>query len=169
MPGLKLIHASKRGPRVACHVGVRCSCLMWVQRLSKFPPLSAMMAWHGNAFRVNGPLCGESTHYDDVIMTAMASQITSLTIAYSIVHSGADQRKHQSSTVLAFVWGIHRRPVNSPHKWPVTWKRFPFDDVIMTGDQWFPSQYARNAGIWGFFSHNKHLNKHQTGQWFEMP
>ena len=63
-------------------------------------------------------------------MGAMASQITSLTIVYSTV-SGADQSKHQSSASLAFVWGIHRGPVNSPHKWPVTRKMFPFDDVIM--------------------------------------
>ena len=46
------------------------------------------------------------THYDDVMMSAMASQITSLTIAYSGVYSGADQRKHQSSASLAFVRGI---------------------------------------------------------------
>ena len=61
-------------------------------------------------------------HYNDVIMSAMASQITSLTIVYSSVYSGADQRKHQSSASLAFVRGIHRWPVNSPHKWPVTRK-----------------------------------------------
>ena len=65
-------------------------------------------------------------------MGTIASQITSLTIVYSSVYSGADQRKHQSSASLAFVWGIHRGPVNSPHKWPVTRKMFPFDDVIMT-------------------------------------
>ena len=70
-------------------------------------------------------------HYDDVIMGTIASQITSLTIVYSTVYSGADQSKHQSSASLAFVWGIHRGPVNSPHKWPVTRKMFPFDDVIM--------------------------------------
>ena len=64
-------------------------------------------------------------------MGAIASQITSLTIVYSTVNSGADQSKHQSSASLAFVWGIHRGPVNSPHKWPVTRKMFPFDDVIM--------------------------------------
>ena len=64
-------------------------------------------------------------------MDAMASQITSLTIVYSLVYSGADQRKHQSSASLAFVRGIHRWPVNSPHKGPVTRKMFPFDDVIM--------------------------------------
>ena len=64
-------------------------------------------------------------------MGAMASQITSLTIVYSTVYSDADQRKHQSSASLAFVWGIHRGPVNSPHKWPVTRKMFPFHDVIM--------------------------------------
>ena len=71
------------------------------------------------------------THYSDVTMGAMASQITSLTNVYQAVHSGADQRKHQSSASLAFVRGIHRWPVNSPHKWPVTRKMFPFEDVIM--------------------------------------
>ena len=70
-------------------------------------------------------------HYSDVIMDTMASLITSLTSVYSTVHPGADQRKHQSSALLAFVGGIHRRPVNSPHNWPVTRKMFPFDDVIM--------------------------------------
>ena len=64
-------------------------------------------------------------------MDVIASQITSLTIVYSIGYSGADQIKHQSSASLAFVQGIHRRPVNSPHKWPVTRKKFPLDDVIM--------------------------------------
>ena len=64
-------------------------------------------------------------------MGAIASQITSLTIVYSTVYPDADQRKHQSSASLAFMRGIHRGPVNSPHKWPVTRKMFPFDDVIM--------------------------------------
>ena len=76
-------------------------------------------------------LYSTSQHYNDVIMSAMASQITSLTIVYSIVYSGADQRKHQSSASLVFVRGIHRWPVNSPHKGPATRKMFPFDDVIM--------------------------------------
>ena len=80
--------------------------------------------WHSYLF------CGLN-HYNDVIMGVIASQITSLTIVYSIVYSDADQRKHQSSASLAFVRGIHRGPVNSPHKWPVTRKMFPFDDVIM--------------------------------------
>ena len=46
-------------------------------------------------------------------------------------YSGPDQRKHQSSASLAFVWGIHRGPMNSPHKWSVTREMFPLDDVIM--------------------------------------
>ena len=62
-------------------------------------------------------------HYDDVIMTMLASQITSLTVVYSIVYSGVNQRKHQSSASLAFVREIHRGPVNFPHKWPVTRKK----------------------------------------------
>ena len=64
-------------------------------------------------------------------MGSMASQITSLTIVYSAVYSGADQRKNQRSASLAFLRGIHRWPVNSPHRWPVSRKMFPFDDVIM--------------------------------------
>ena len=71
----------------------------------------------------------------DVIMGAIASQITSLTIVCSIVYSDADQRKHQSSASLAFVWGIHQGPVNSPHKWPITRKMIPFDDVIIIDDR----------------------------------
>ena len=74
-------------------------------------------------------------HYSDVIMSVMASQITSLTIVSSTIYSGTDQRKQQSYTSLAFVWGIHRGPVNSPHKRPVTRKISPFDDVIMSLQQ----------------------------------
>ena len=46
-----------------------------------------------------------SDHYNGVIMGAIASQITSLTIIYSTVYSEADQRKYQSSASLAFVRG----------------------------------------------------------------
>ena len=86
----------------------------------------ASVAWKSNHIST-------VSHYND-IMGAIASQITSLTIVYSTVYSDTDQRKHQSSESLAFVRGIHRGPVNSPHKWPVTRKMFPFDDVIMLWD-----------------------------------
>ena len=77
------------------------------------------------------PLCRPLiAHYNDVIIGAIASQIISLTIVYATVYSDAD-KKYQSSASLAFVRGISRRPVNSPHKWPVTRKMFPFDDVII--------------------------------------
>ena len=84
-------------------------------------------------------------HYNDVIMSAMSFLITSLTIVYSSAYSGADQRKHQSSAPLAFMRGIHRWPVNSPHKGPATPKMFPFDDVIMGRvliccSIWYPSE-----------------------------
>ena len=64
-------------------------------------------------------------------MGTTVSQITSLTIVYSTVYSGADQRKHQSSASLAFVRGIHRWPVNSPHKGLVTRKMLPFDVIMV--------------------------------------
>ena len=82
-------------------------------------------------------------HYDDVIMSAMSSQINSLTIIYPTVYSGADERKHQSSASLAFVGGIHRWPVTSPHKRPATRKMFPFDDVIMISDLLNPYCHKR--------------------------
>ena len=95
------------------HIGDFCGC-PWHTRPT--PPMPPSLA---------------REHYNDVIMGTMASKITSLTIVYFTVYSDTDQRKHQSSTSLAFVRGIHRWPVNSPHKWPVTRKMFLFDDVIM--------------------------------------
>ena len=71
-------------------------------------------------------------YYSDVIMGTMASQTTSLTIFCTTVYSGVDQRKHKSSALLASVRGIHRSPVNSLHKGPVTQKMVPFDDVIIS-------------------------------------
>ena len=84
------------------------------------PDISPLMPMHQDPLLV---------HYSDAIMmSAMSTQITSLTIVYSTIHSGVDQRKHQSSASSAFVRGM----VNSPHKGPVTRKMFPFFDVIMT-------------------------------------
>ena len=89
-------------------------------------------------------------------MGEIASQITSLTIVYSTVYSDADQRKHQSSASLAFVRGIHRGPVNSPHKWPVTRNMFPFDDIIMKTDEpappvgWFVLQRVGSSYVGRF-------------------
>ena len=105
---------------------------MWFVALCIF----ARLSWRARETLVKQPpwllqLKSQSLHYNDVIMSTMASQITSLMIVYSTFHSGTDQRKHQSSTLLAFVQGIHQWLVNSPHKRPVTWKIFPFDDVIM--------------------------------------
>ena len=90
-------------------------------------------------------------------MGMMASHITSLTIAYSTVYSGIDQRKHQSSASLAFVWGIHRWPMNSPHKWLVIRKMFPFDHVIMMANS-VPSQWYRieEPSRSSMLIHNRH-------------
>ena len=109
----------------------------------------------------------------------MASEITSLTIVYSTVYSDADQSRHQSSASLAFVWGIHRGPVNSPHKWPVTRKMFPFDDVIMKPfcvkcHYWLimvTSWHKSFSYFWPFnffdVSLNKLLNAQSICQWSE--
>ena len=84
-------------------------------------------------------------------MGVLVSQINSLTSVYSNVYSGTYQRKHQSSASLAFVRGIHRRSVNSPHKWPLTRKMFPFDDVIMSGDHF---KNVLSYEIWGLLKIN---------------
>ena len=92
--------------------------------------------------------CNSNFHYSDVIMGAMASQITSVTIFYSSFYSGADQRK-QSSVSLAFVRGIHRWPVNSPHKGPVTRKMFHGDVNFSVCTLAGPLRYMC-LPIWGF-------------------
>ena len=92
-------------------------------------------------------LCLQIFNYYDVIMGAIASQITSLTIVCSTVYSDADQRKHRSSASLAFVRGIYRGPVNSPHKWPITRKMFPFDDVTMWSKLF---RLKRNGWRWNY-------------------
>ena len=85
--------------------------------LGKTSPQEIQGAFHQKGFIYpcyqqppsTGPCCvGPHVHYIDVIMTTMASQITRLNVVYSTVYSDADQRKHQSSASLAFVWGIHR-------------------------------------------------------------
>ena len=105
-------------------------------------------------------LCSFS-HSSDVIMSAMTSQITGVSIVYSNVCSSADQRRHQSSASLAFVGAIRRWPVNSEspphpnthaHKGPVTRTMFPFDDLIMTWisltrNVFHLHQHSRDAGI----------------------
>ena len=92
-----------------------CRPFTWIWEV-QFSPIFALFVYY--------MYCIQSTKRE-VIMGTMASQISSLTIVYSTFYSGADQRKHQSSAWLAFA------PVNSPHKWPVTRKMFPFDYVIM--------------------------------------
>ena len=93
-----------------------------------------------------------NSHYSEAIKSAMASQISGISIVCSIICSGADQRKHQSSVSLTFVRGIHRWRVDSPHKRPVTRKMFLFDDVKM--DRGYQYQSVIRSGITAY-----HLEK----------
>ena len=76
-------------------------------------------------------LCVDVCHYSNVIMSAMASQITGVSMVCSTVCPGAGQKKTSKLRVTGLLGGIHRRPVNSPNKGPVTRKMLPFDDVIV--------------------------------------
>ena len=125
------------------HCGIWDRCIMGFVRLVYRAIVRLPSAWASVKLRA----WQGSMHYCDIIMGAMASQITSLTVVYSIVHSGGDQRKHQSSASLAFVRGIPRWPVNSPHKWPVTRKLSPFDDVIMEDVQHSHNKTKQNKAI----------------------
>ena len=100
-----------------------------------------LCVWFGRIFR-NGIWI---RHYSDVMMSAIASQITSLAIVYSAVYSGADQRIHQSSASLAFERVIHRWPVNSPHKWPVTRKMF----LNLMTSSWWNTETTLGGGFIG--------------------
>ena len=62
-------------------------------------------------------------------MRAKTLQITGASIVYWAGCSGANERKHQSSASLPFVWGIDRWPVNSPHKGSVARKMIPCDAI----------------------------------------
>ena len=111
------------------NVKIKCGSLITLSTFTKYICNRHLkLARDGKVWAV---FVSSDYHFNDVIMDAMASQITSLTIVYSTVYSVEDQRKHQSSASLAFVWGFHRRQVNPPHKGPVTREMFPFDDVIM--------------------------------------
>ena len=97
--------------RVVCH---RADCHRSKARTAIFLPVLLGTIWTvitlvrtGCRLFVRNDT-GAVSHYNDVIMTTMASQITSLTVVYSNVYSDAYQRKHQSSASLAFVWGINR-------------------------------------------------------------
>ena len=98
------------------------------------------------------------TTVSDVIMGAIASQITGVSIVCSTLCSGADQRKYQSFASLTFLGGIHRWPVDSPHKGPVMRIFFPFNDAIMT--------YLAGSISWTFLqkqtSHYGILRHHAT-------
>ena len=121
MDGLKLNHVSKKGPRISNHQAWECGACVWFA--------GGDLVWW--IFCEAAPHDKGCWIYGDVIMGARASQITSLTIVYWTVYSGADQRQHQSSASLAFGWGIHRWPMNSPYISLVTRKMFPFGDIIM--------------------------------------
>ena len=86
----------------------------------RFAPMSVILCYsfsksHDSLVNIQW----ETLHYDDVIMSAMTSQITGVSIVCPTVCSGADERTHQSFASLAIVREIHRSPVDSPHKGPV--------------------------------------------------
>ena len=106
--------------------------------------------------------------WDAAVFVVVVAAAATVVVTVAVATSTSDaQRKHQSSTSLAFVRGIHRWPVNSPHKGPVTRKMFPFDDVIMM-DEFHDVTYfvfplkvqVDNVEIdmrWGYQRHNVNM------------
>ena len=90
--------------------------------------------WHWNRYRTEitrGSYFQNVTHYSDVMTDAMASQITSLPIVNSTVYSGADKGKTSKLRVTGLLRGIHRWPVSSPHKCPVTRKMLRHHEMYL--------------------------------------
>ena len=88
----------------------------------------------------------DSRHnYNDVTMSAMASQITSLSIVYSTVYSRRRSKKTSQLRITGLCAG--NSPMNSPHKEPVTQKIFPFDDVVMMSG---PDGKRISSKLWWF-------------------
>ena len=100
------------------------SCLPWM-----WISITHAIWFSGNDIQHKYLLKKINCLYSDVTVSGMASQITGISTVCSMVCSY--QRKHKNSASLALVSGIHRWPVYSTHKRPVTLKMFPFDDVIM--------------------------------------
>ena len=110
--------------KIVIFMGVSTECFYYIHVLQTHEALSLKPQTYPTAyiiqlnmimFHVQSPwlfsnsVCQTtSNHYSNVKMCAMASQITGLTIVYSTVYSGPDQRKHQTSVSLAFVRRIHR-------------------------------------------------------------
>ena len=82
-------------------------CVLWDGKrtlpIKRPSPYKCAMPFQITHILFTPPLKALLIHYIDVIMTTMASQITSLTVVYSTIYSEADQRRHQSSASLAFV------------------------------------------------------------------
>ena len=74
---------------------------------------------------------GNKVHYGDVKLGVLASQITSLTIVYSNVYSGADRRKHQSSASLALVRGIPAQMASDAENVSIWWRHH-----VSSSTQW---------------------------------
>ena len=90
-------------------------------------------------------------------MSAIASQITSVSIVYLALCSGEDQRKQQSCASLAFVMGNHRWPLNFPHKGPLTRKIFAFDDITIQNKKGVNYWICCSSLMWGNTKHIVHL------------
>ena len=113
-----------------------------------------------------------SRHYSDVIMSTMASQITRVSICYSSVCSGADQRKHKSSASLAFVRGSHRRPVaqraSNAENVTIWWRHHgkPLSVLLAPCEGMSRSQRDTiNAGLWFFLGGWFELFRKQSSTW----
>ena len=135
-PSLQLSHMS-----IMASQTISKACLYWpfmrrphrwmMDTLHRGSVIWKTSPWHGVPWLLDMRPSRWSIHYNDVIRSAMASQITGVPIVCSAVCLSVDRRKHQSSVSLAFERGIHRWPMNSLHKGPVTRKKFAFDDIII--------------------------------------
>ena len=120
-------HTRRYSSTDLCHHDL--SKIPWHQirtRASTITALTPLWLWRHATYIIQLESCynHQIKVYSDVIMSMILSEITGVSIVYSYVCSGLDQRKYQSSASLTFVQEIHLWLANSPHKGPVTQKCF---------------------------------------------
>ena len=143
----------------------RCGCFVQLMRInlktspkSLIPPKYRLNSW-SSATIVWQTIV--SSHYSDVLMGTIASQITSQLFTQPFIQTQIKENI-KAPRHWPLCGGIHRGPVNSPHKWPVTRKMFPFHDVIMMtlrGVFRFEVQHIEAETKWPPYFRRHHFSK----------
>ena len=132
-----------------------------------------LSSWHERPFKITGPLCGESTDDRWIPITSTSDFIVYLWCMMTSSNGTIFPR------YWLFVRGIHRSPVNSPHKGQ--WRgALMFSLICVWINDWVNNREAgdlrrqrahSDVSVMVFVevSLNKLFNKQSNYRWFETP